>query len=277
MILENPSPLDKKLKEKALISMAYVILGCLMKESSPLVMEHGHKNEDVRHSSSITLGSIMGLGANDILKYFALVWTLENIPIILARRLTEVEHLRTICKSHLLDNMPSLWKILGGMICHPEIRSTVFNDLEDFPSSSEAFLNLRGIDKVIYHIMSDWVDYWIENKDKIHILLFVNTDGVNIYRLLNHWISWVGISQVEGNWIRNTKATIRLLRSIMYRSIKDGKMNIGGFFLLIKDVYGKRYKHENKDEIVDTWSITNKETLLSKFPLSQVGADPWIR
>lgn len=71
--LESPSSLDPLLKDEALITMSYMVLGCLIKDSSPLVMGKESRGDEFRTSTSITLGSVLTLGCDNILQKFALI------------------------------------------------------------------------------------------------------------------------------------------------------------------------------------------------------------
>lgn len=71
--LDNPNQGDPTLGHKALCAMSYVILGCLLKESSPLVMGKGSKGNEFRTSTTITLGSVMALGCLNIIEKFSAI------------------------------------------------------------------------------------------------------------------------------------------------------------------------------------------------------------
>lgn len=224
--LDSPTLDDLLLLEKALTSMAYIILGCL------LVMDTGQKTEVARPSSSITLGSIIGLGIEGILKQFSLVWFLDNLPYILDNSVNELDDVVIISKSFLNDQMSSIMRILGGMVSHPEVRSSLIKDLDDLPVSSEAFLNLKSIDVILYHRICEWLDYGIKHPENMNMPIFIITDGINMFRVVSHWIAWVCIMQEENGWSRHCKKSIKSLSQLMYKSIKDGQLSVSSFFCM---------------------------------------------
>ncbi|KAF5187651.1 Rna-directed rna polymerase l, partial [Thalictrum thalictroides] len=278
IMLLVPNPKDPLLRERACVAMGYSLLGSLINDSSPVMISKNHDEDRIKNNISLTLGSMLVLGIHDILKYFTLVWLLEHWELLQRESFKFKLSVLTICHSYLFNSMNSLWKLIGNLICHPSVRDDLFTEVDNYPSSSNAFLDMSSLDKVVNSEILRWADYWISNQLDLSSSLYPACEGINIQRLVSHWISAVASKQSKEDWSHNSTLTSNLLRSIMHTSIEDGQLKLTKFFLSVKNLCKEdRLSGEMVLMNKSHWVISDMNALSSPFYLSQVGADPWIR
>ncbi|KAL5236991.1 hypothetical protein ACI65C_004401 [Semiaphis heraclei] len=217
------------------------------------------------------------IGIEDVLKYFSLVWLVEHWGEL--QRLSYLAKLpiKVISNGFLQDHTSTLWKLIGNLFCHPLVRDQLFQTPEDYPPSPDSFLNTSSLDKVINLQIVKWFGYWLDNKSNINITLYPTAEGINIQRLLTHWISVVASKQSQDNWDRNCNLTSKHLKRIMYECIENGQLRLSTLRVcnIVQEDTGDGFIRPQDPDSV--WFITSLNALFTPFALCQVGADPWIR
>lgn len=158
--LTKPCSTDGRLLTKSYLCMGWLILGSIIIQSSPVMISQYKDTSPSQHIPSITLGGISCLAIKNILKHFSLIWLIDNWELILRyQRKTNDDILITI-RAYFSESSSTIWKILGPLLCHPDVREELYKYIIDFLSSSQAFLSLRSLDRSVLHLIINYIILW---------------------------------------------------------------------------------------------------------------------